>query len=172
MEDHEMAGNEGATPVTTKPASLVSILLKSTGSVLLCAFVIWCIVFRESAGDQLIRSVLSWLYDNGWVSFTHYYNAFSQVPWLPEVLAGGFFVSYIWLITVLAAMDKNGLNERPLYRRMEWVSLRAGLLATVALWLYTPISPSPVVVGTVATLIAFMAIVDWSHNSSSARLRI
>lgn len=163
---------ENSPPVTTKPASLASILLKSTGSVLLCAFVVWCIVFRESAGDQLVRSVLTWLYDNGWVSFKHYYDAFSQVLLLPEMLAGGFFVTYIWLITVLAAMEKNGLSDRPLYKGMEWVSLRVGLLATVALVLYTPISPSPVVVGTVTTLIAFLSIVDWSHNASSARFRI
>lgn len=163
---------ENSTATTPKPASLVSILLKSTGSAFLCGFILWCIVFRDSAGDQLMGTVYAWLYENGWVSFKHYYDAFSQVHLLPELLAGGLFVSHIWLITVLTAMDRSGLNARPLFSRMEWVSLRVGVLATVALMLYAPISPSPVVVGMVALLVAIVATVDWSHSISSARFRI
>jgi hypothetical protein len=47
-----------------------------------------------------------------------------------------------------------------------------GLLATLALVLYTPLSPSPFCFGSVTFLIGFVAIVDWSHKSSSANFHV
>lgn len=64
------------------------------------------------------------------------------------------------------------MSGRPLYTRMERVSLCVGLLATLALVLYTPLSPSPFCFGSVTFLIGFVAIVDWSHKSSSANFHV
>lgn len=163
---------ETSAPVILKPASLMSIFVKSSLSVMICALILWCIIYREGVAGALLMTVFNWLHDNGLSSIQAFYAIFTSVPMLPEWLAGSFTVAYVWFITVLTAMENHGMSGRPLFVRMEWISLRVGLVATLALVLCIPLSPSPFVVSVVTLIVAIVAIVDWSHASSSAKFHI